>query len=264
MQLGVVLALIFVASSRWSRFTVALIALSVVVETIASCSRAASVGLIVVLGIFFFCARIRHKRLLFLVAITVVCLAFVSAVILFPDIGVMERANWLTGSSSYGLTFRIALLEMSIEMARENPFLGVGAGCFTEEYSRFTGKFPVLRKEYPNYNHNTFGCALAESGLIGLMAYILIHLAVLGHILYALRFARDTETQIIAVGLLSSYTGFLVSLNFYHVTGSKLGWSVMALAVALARLVRLQQEKASEAEKLHQEGGQAVGGAKSA
>lgn len=243
LMLGVVLSLITTTTLwRWRIFGGGL-AFLIVVVIVATASRAAWLGLVLLLATFLFAAPLRNKRLFLASAAGSLCLAIIVITLFFSNLAVLDRARNITGSSKYGISFRTEMLRLSLKMGWQNPWLGVGSGNFRNEYFHIVGRVPFLPKKVAPSSHNEFATVFAETGIIGLIAYCLIHLTVVWYILYSFRSSSDAETKCLAAGLLASFVAFLFCLNFYPVWGNKFGWAVMGLAMALAKVLRTERAR---------------------
>ena len=143
--------------------------------------------------------------------------ALLAALALLP---LSDRARGLAKDSFYrgvhllsfdlaDVSFRPLLWRKTIEMVREHPLRGVGAGNFVVEFPRF--EHQAAAKPHA---HNDALQVLAELGLPGLLAY----LALLGAIGFALLSVicspRGDEAWIAAAGALGSLVAFVVCGQF--------------------------------------------------
>ncbi|MCL6646852.1 MAG: O-antigen ligase family protein [Chloroflexi bacterium] len=84
----------------------------------------------------------------------------VSAVELTPE-------NW-------SVVERVVTWQTALEMAATNPWYGIGPGSFQVRWPEFAPLEWVLRGSNPPHAHNFYLNQLAESGIIGLAAYLIL------------------------------------------------------------------------------------------
>lgn len=105
-------------------------------------------------------------------------------------------------SENYALVERLAHWQAAINMATDHPWLGVGFGNYEAAYPQYrliNWKFPL------GHAHNYYLNVLAETGIIGLVAYIAL---LSGLLLFTWRTRQhpDALARYTAVGLLGSWT----------------------------------------------------------
>jgi len=104
--------------------------------------------------------------------------------------------------ANYAVIERLAHWQAALEMFRHNLWTGVGFGCYEPAYARFALiNWPIAL----GHAHNTYLTVAAETGLIGLLAYLLLWGTVLWHTWWATRRARGLLRGV-AIGLLGTWT----------------------------------------------------------
>lgn len=109
-------------------------------------------------------------------------------------------------SSNFSLIERIAHWQAAVRMARAHPWLGVGLGNFEASYPDF--RLANWRYDL-GHAHNVYLNVLAETGLIGLSAYILFWGIVFAWTLRALD-TTQRKVRTLALGLLGVWTHLAV------------------------------------------------------
>ncbi len=176
-------------------------------------------------------------------------------VLLIPGVG--SRLATLTavgeatsgGGGDVSLIERIAVQRDAVAMFTEHPALGVGAGNFLvvqPDYQRESGA--VTARPLPV--HNTYLQIAAESGMVGLAAWLLffgcaVFVTVRALIIYRrLKAPAVAEPgQWIAVGVLAGLAGFALAALFVPLTQGRTLMSVIAIGAA----VDVQARRAAEA-----------------
>ena len=155
----------------------------------------------------------------------------------------IERISQFT---SDGGTGRTDLWSVAVEMAKDNPVLGVGVSNFEEVEPRYAASSVNLERvefvvDNPKVAHNTYLEVLAELGAIGLAAFAAV---VLGPLVLAARavrtFARagDGEMEVLARGFLVGVLGMLAAFLFISAQYEKQLWLLLAVAAALLTVAR--------------------------
>lgn len=105
-------------------------------------------------------------------------------------------------SENYALVERLAHWQAAVNMATDHPWLGVGFGNYETAYPQYrlvNWKFPL------GHAHNYYLNVLAETGIIGLIAYLLLWIGIIV-LTWFTRRHPDPLTRCCAIGLLGSWT----------------------------------------------------------
>jgi O-antigen ligase len=104
--------------------------------------------------------------------------------------------------ANYAVIERLAHWQSALSMLRHNPWTGVGFGCYEPAYARFALiNWPIALGHAHNYYLNL----AAETGLIGLGAYLSLWTAVLWRTWRATRHTQGLMRGL-AIGLLGTWT----------------------------------------------------------
>lgn len=140
-------------------------------------------------------------------------------------------ANWAVQE-------RLAHYRAGLVMAREHPWLGVGAGNFNARYREYT---EVWRFRIPrSHAHNAYIQVAAQTGLIGLMAYLALIVTVALRLQSRWR-STSGSARIIVIGAIGVSVAVATHnlFDYLHVGVLPIQLSVVW---ALAERVRLDQE----------------------
>ena len=119
------------------------------------------------------------------VSITVIAILILLPIITYKTVPSFERKVHYTlydmqmhdegQGSNYGDSGRITSLKVGVDLFRESPLFGVGAGNLKSEVSNaFSKKYPQYKK--PLMPHNQFVFVLAGSGIFGIVFFMMAFL----------------------------------------------------------------------------------------
>jgi O-antigen ligase len=110
--------------------------------------------------------------------------------------------------ANYAVLERLAHWQAALDMARHNLWLGVGFGNYEPAYAGYA----LINWPAPlGHAHNYYLNLLAETGIMGLAAYLLLWTAVFWQALHLLR-QLDWPQRGIVLGLLAAWA----SLSVHH------------------------------------------------
>lgn len=199
-------------------------------------SRGAFLGLIIIL--IFLIWEHRQKAMTISLLLLMLVYAYFNT-----HYGYWERVLSLrsteTIESDYAAHSRVLQDKYSIDLIKLHPLTGVGIGNFMSAKVKMLGLDPVS-KDTMMVSHNSYLGLAAETGLIGLLLYILIILYSFRCFFYAeYNFKTKPDTIIycnITKGLRIGFIGFLVSIFFLSEQYNLIFYQWIALAVVLSSL----------------------------
>ncbi len=104
-------------------------------------------------------------------------------------------------TANYAVLERLAHWQTASEMARYHPLLGIGFGNYEPVYPGYA----LMNWPYPlGHAHNIYLNLLAETGIIGLVAYLVLWVSVLWHSWRATR-VSNLWRRSLAIGLLGTW-----------------------------------------------------------
>ncbi len=104
--------------------------------------------------------------------------------------------------ANYAVIERLAHWQAALEMWRHNFWTGVGLGCYEPAYPDYA----LINWPFAlGHAHNTYLTIAAETGAIGLIAYLILWVTILWRTWQATRIARGVNRGI-AIGLLGAWT----------------------------------------------------------
>ncbi|GBD17502.1 hypothetical protein HRbin26_02426 [bacterium HR26] len=139
---------------------------------------------------------------------------------LLPD-AVRERAIQLTAQirlfdvrdvqltdETFAAIERMTHWQAGLAMVRDSPWIGIGVGNFNIRFPEFS-PHPAFRISQ-GHAHNYYIHAAAETGLLGLAAYLLVLLLALAAALRATRQGRSALDRALGLGALAATTAVMV------------------------------------------------------
>ncbi len=177
--------------------------------------------------------RLTLVRLAPLVAIGAI--AFLTIAIGMVGAGMWEFSSGetLVTPANFAVQERLSHWTAAVEMAKSHPLLGVGAGNYDENYRDFTQvwRFRIGR----GHAHDTYLHFLAQSGVAGLTAYIVLLIGVILIIVRTLRILPDGARSSLVIGTagVTVAIGAHAVFEYAHVLSFNLQL-VMLWAMALA------------------------------
>lgn len=142
---------------------------------------------------------------------------------------------------------RIPLMRVALNMIRDHPFFGVGLNNYSEVAPRYDNTPQRVTAVWNLPVHNLFLYIVAQTGLVGLVCYLLFLLSILRALRPALG-APDPFVAWAGFGILVGMAAFIshVQIEFDSVTRNSMFWFVSGLAVSVGRLAALP-----DAERAH-------------
>lgn len=138
---------------------------------------------------------------------------------------------------------RMAMWQAGGNMYLSNPFLGVGIGNYNARYTDFNAPFWKISR---GHAHNYYIQAAAETGTIGLVAYLLLLGCGIGQGLRSAVRTKDTALRYIAWGAFGTVVAVAVHNIFedLHVLNMGIQWScLLALFYLVNRLDKPKSEQ---------------------
>ncbi len=136
---------------------------------------------------------------------------------------------------NYAVLERLAHWQAALAMAEDHPWLGVGFGNYEPAYADYA----LINWPYPlGHAHNYYLNLLAETGIIGLLAYLLLWTAVFWQTVRVIR-QIDGWQRGVALGLL----GVWVALTTHHLVDKLYVNNIYIQLGALFGLLQLLDDK---------------------
>ncbi|MAT96562.1 MAG: hypothetical protein CL608_05410 [Anaerolineaceae bacterium] len=139
---------------------------------------------------------------------------------------------------NYAVLERLAHWQAALAMAEDHPWLGIGFGNYEPAYADYA----LINWPYPlGHAHNYYLNLLGETGIIGLLAYLLLWTAVFWQTIRVIRQA-DGWRRGVALGLL----GVWVALTTHHLVDKLYVNNIYIQLGALFGLLQLLDNKSAD------------------
>lgn len=223
--------------SRLKMFILILFSIIILVLTV---SRGAYLALGVLLVVLFFFMARHFLSPKIIITATLAGLIAIGAVYWFINKGEdkaydefikhVSVEDFTEGESVQG---RLSEFDYALEMSETNPWFGVGIG-----------NYGAAKKPYADYSemdiwdivNNQYIELLAETGYIGLGAYVLLTIIVIWRSVIAFYKTQEPLLKFTLIGLLAAYIGTLVQYNFFSTLYIIHIWVLIGLLVAVGSL----------------------------
>jgi putative inorganic carbon (HCO3(-)) transporter len=200
-------------------------------------SRGAAVALGVILLLMVLLRELRLRQIIVLLAAVTVAVALV-----IPDYVVrlssLQGVTAISTTDESAYTDRAVLGRATENLAAwytflENPLTGVGPGVYFREYSQeYANRLGLRYLESNRRAHSLYLEMAADTGLIGLGAFVAMVLTAAGYLYRNSRYWRDhdRERSILASSFLFALLGYLATAFFLHLSYQRFFWALLALA----------------------------------
>lgn len=208
-----------------------------------SYSRGAILG--VVLGPLIWLALIRPRT-----AVLVAVVVGIAAVGILP--GAVKQRFQVQGGTTSDVTLRSDIWSAAVDIYSDHPVVGVGVNNFSVAYARLpsTPRNATQKRLLHGYNvitpphaQNLYLNILAEEGMVGIAAFLLLVVVSLG-ILYRGSRAGDSRTRAICAGLGSGLMALAVQSLLDATLLGEIALPVFALLAVAPGLLALDQAPA--------------------
>lgn len=203
------------------------------VTTLMTGSRSGLLNLIILFFLIAMEGRFNIKRQV-QVALAAITVAYLAAYFL-TSTHVERLENLVPGASievkgTSSTEKRLRTLENGLKMVIEDPFFGIGIGNFMSNHLRVSGGAAK------GSAHNSYLWAAAEGGVPVLLLYLILYGSTFKSLLQVERKSGHAELRLIARGLRTGLSAFLIFSFFADFWLNILMYMLVGLAIALRRV----------------------------
>jgi O-antigen ligase len=216
-------------------------------------SRGATVAMALALVLFFLIARLKPAQVIAVLALGILLLLFAPPT--FFDRIFTIRDLFSPGSGQIDLTSDRAIRGRASEsltawsMVRQHPFLGVGLNNYTTLYQEYAKSLGLAPSAEPRAPHNLYLEVAAETGVVGLAAFLLMIGFAFRAIIAArraLKAAGMDDYAHMVTGFALAFVAYMLSGVFAHAAYPRYFYLMLGIAYALPSLIdqlRIDQEQ---------------------
>ena len=202
------------------------------VNIFATGSRAGWIGMTICMVSFLLLSDIKRKWFI-ISGIIFLYLTLLAVLAIFSNTPVLPRLLGLEGEQSESLRLEEAKLDLLL--FRSSPILGTGTGNsynVAHRYFKDNPSFPKIIADYPKLKTNGYLTILAENGLVGLAAYLLIPFSLMAMMIRSITGSVVGDRKTRAIGFLSVIFAHIFLTVFYPVCDSEFWWLIIGLGTA--------------------------------
>lgn len=162
------------------------------------------------------------------------------------EIGVFDVRGVMVTPANFAVVERMAQWQTGATMFAQNPILGIGIGNYNAAYPQYY-IFPWVNS--PGHTHNYYIQIAAETGIGGLLAYLILISGSFWQAGLAVRKAGDPLLRAVAVGVLGVITAMAVHNVFenLHVLSMGIQWaSLLAVASVIPMVSKATTNRKTE------------------
>lgn len=196
-----------------------------VLGIITSLSRSGSIGLVFIIGYFFW--RLRGNKKIVIAGGLLILLGL----FLIPSLFWEHLTTLSDISRDPSLRWRARLYVGAASLFLEHPITGIGLGNFVLISNQFAGKYLVV--------HNTYLEIAVENGIFGLIMFLLIIFFTFQNFKIGIRLSLEKNDEKMALfgrSLMIGFSGFLITTLFITLHGYFVFWIIFSLSVVYKRI----------------------------
>lgn len=211
-----------------------------------SCITLASCGCMILtysrgcwLGLMFSAAVI--ILLLFPKLILPLCVVAPFSIFVIPET-VIERITSIGNMNDGSTVFRVYIWRGTVDMLKKYGLCGIGLG--TDCYEKFYSKYAYEAVLAP-HSHNTFLHVMCESGLFGLIVFVLLLYFLIRQLFIAFSKTKSRETKTISACLIGAFCGLMIQGMFdnvfYNYRMYMIFFAVLSIACAVYKIHKKEE-----------------------
>lgn len=223
---------------------IALIALTIVnlVLTVSRGGYLALAGALIVIAVFYLKKLLTIKKITILLAVLVLVWLVVTRALGFQGEALnLETFKNHVSNVFYGASYqeRVETLTQANLAFLKNPLIGIGVGGFgpfmaAHPYYQPTDGWPIVNNEFVEI--------LAETGLLGLLSFIIILLVLFFRSLKAVQQCQNQYLKAIMIALLAAFIGIIIQYQTFSTLYVLHIWFLFGLMIAVQNLILIKNK----------------------
>lgn len=233
LAIPITFAMIIVSKSKLWKFFFSCIALASCGCMILTYSRGCWLGLIFAVAIIIL--------LLFPKLILPLCIVAPFSIFVIPET-IIERITSIGNMNDGSTVFRVYIWRATVEMLKKYGLCGIGLG--TDCYEKFYSKYAYDAVLAP-HSHNTFLHVMCESGLFGLIVFVLLLFFLIKQLFVAFSKTKDKNIKVVSACLVGGFGGLMIQGMFdnvfYNYRMYMIFFAVLSLACAVYKIYKKEE-----------------------
>ena len=226
MMIPLSLAVLWKSKTDGQKFIYAAVFLALAACMIFTWSRGAWLGVMLAGGLFLL---ITDKRWALLAVFGVMMLPM----LLGSDSAIANRILSIGNTKDTSTAYRVSIWQASLTMIRDFWISGIGLG--SDAFSMIYPKYALAGANFALHSHNLFLQIMVESGMMGIITFLLLVIAFIRRNLSGLIYSRRSSLRgAVAIALTAGILGFLfqglTDNVWYNYKMVLIFWIVLALA----------------------------------
>lgn len=201
-------------------------------------------ALLALLGVIYFKNLFTPKKIIGLILIAIVVGYLGSRFLGAAGAVNLEKFTEHVSNVFYGASFqeRVETFDKAQEAFWEHPLVGIGVGSFgpytaTHPYLKPAGGWKIVNNEFIE--------VLAETGILGLAAFIILLAGLFFRSIKALLVSKDKYLKAIMAGCLAAFVGILVQYQTFSTLYIMHVWFLFGLMIAVQNIILLPNQKST-------------------
>ncbi|MCF8298065.1 MAG: O-antigen ligase family protein [Saprospiraceae bacterium] len=167
-------------------------------------------------------------------------ISFAFAIIIFSSLFVYtkldstetlkKQAYWLKNDPFGSVKERYDMWNPSVEMIKDKPLLGFGAGNWKIILPKYANKEirEVNKGNYTNFQrtHNDYLQVASETGILGLIAYLLIFFAIIYYIFKIIKLSKNQDEKLFALFMFFGILSYMI-ISFFSFPKERISHSII-------------------------------------
>lgn len=186
-----------------------------------------------------FLGLLENKKILYVTAAFLLILAVVMPQLLESSNHILDRLKSIFMLSDSSSLDRKAIWQVAVRMIKAKPIFGHGLSTFMGNFTSYGKDYYYLKESIIPYAHNCYLQIAAETGIVGLMSFLMLIGTFFVHTISSLAKIKDKFYHAvlsgISAGIIVTLVHSAVDTNLYSLQLSVLFWLMLGLNAALQR-----------------------------
>jgi O-antigen ligase len=230
------LALCFLKFKKGIQYFLRIESILLLAVLIVTVARGAWVGFIAAVC---FLGWVENKKIFWVTGVSSLVLIILMPHLTGPGGDILGRLKSIILLSDGSALDRKAIWQVALRMIRDKPLFGQGLSTFMGNFARFGKDYYYLKESIIPYAHNCYLQIAAETGIIGLVSFLLLIGTFFISTIKNLAKIKDrfyhAVLSAVSAGIIVTLVHSLVDTNLYSLQLSVLFWIMLGINAAIIR-----------------------------